>query len=219
MNWAWAIGIGSGVFTITATAAADLPKEAAIHVDAQETAAASPPPETVRLAPQSREVSLPSPGDDVEPPLWYGWQTLSLDGALIAGTIAILVLADGSDRGNTLALVPAAGFVLGGPTIHLVHHEPWRALGSLGLRAGLPVIGGAMGIGVFATCPPPEGDYGSCGLGELVVGTALGIVAASLIDGGALARESAKPRGLALSISPFISADGTTRELRLRGEF
>lgn len=219
MNRVWAIGVGCGVFTITATAFADPPKEAVIPDEAQAPAASNAPPETVRPAPQSRDFSRPSAPAVSERPLWYGWQTLSLDGALIAGSIAIIVAADGSERGNTLALVPAAGFVLGGPTIHLVHREPWRALGSLGLRTGLPALGAALGI-LLTHCPPPEGDdYGNCGLGEVIVGTAVGILAASLIDGGKLARESAKPRSVALSLAPFVSADGTTRELRLRGEF
>ena len=153
--------------------------------------------------------------------MWYGWQTLSLDGLLLVGGVAMLPLSNSrSDLAESLLWVPVVGFAVGGPAFHLIHREPWRALGSFGLRAGLPVLGGAIGIGLVATCPPAEGDYGNCGLGELIIGAATGVVAASLIDGLALARESPKSSpNLRISLTPFISPDGTTRELRLRGSF
>jgi hypothetical protein len=153
--------------------------------------------------------------------VWYGWQTLSLDGLLIVGGIAALQLNDTRpELAETIVWAPVIGFAVGGPALHLVHREPWRALGSFGLRAGLPILGGAIGTGIVATCPPAEGDYGNCGAPELIIGMAAGVVAASLIDGLALARESSKSApGLRLSLLPFISRDGTTRELRLSGSF
>jgi hypothetical protein len=229
MKWVWAVGITAGALTTTLVAAADPANEAVIHHESGEPAGPGAAPATVPAAPQSRELSR-ADGDDAElradpaeKPLWYGWQTLALDGGLIVGGIVALHFAIDSDTRTgvveTLAWTPAVAYVVGGPTIHLIHKEPWRALGSLGLRTGLPALGGAMGVGVFATCPPPGGEYGNCGLGEFVVGVSVGVLAASLIDGGAVARKSAKPRGVALSLTPFISADGTGHELRLRGEF
>jgi hypothetical protein len=212
----------------TAGLAAAEPRTEAIAHPGDAPATGSSPPATVPSPPQPREFSRADAAYEAElraelaePPLWYGWQTLSLDGLLLVGGIALLPLTDsGSDLAETLVWAPAVGFVVGGPTFHLIHREPWRALGSFGLRAGLPVLGGAIGIGLVATCPPAQGDYGNCGLGELIIGMAAGVVAASLIDGLALARESpASSPNLRLSLTPFISPDGTTRELRLRGSF
>jgi hypothetical protein len=42
--------------------------------------------------------------------------------------------------------VGALTYVAGGPALRLVHDHPWQALGSLGLRGGLPTLGGAIGL-------------------------------------------------------------------------
>jgi hypothetical protein len=226
MKWVWAIGAVGWTLSTTGLAAAEPPKEVLPRYDGDAPTPPGTPPATVPSAPQPREFSRADAAYEAElraelaePPLWYGWQTLSLDGLLLAGGIATLSLKS-SDLMETLMWVPVAGFAVGGPAIHLIHHEPWRALGSFGVRSGLPVLGGAIGIGLLASCPPPEGDYGNCGLAELLLGAATGVLVASLIDGLALARESpsASPN-VTLSLAPFISADGTTRELRLRGSF
>jgi hypothetical protein len=227
MKWVWAIGTASGLLAATTLSAAEPLNEAGIHHESSARSAPSVPQAPVRSAPHSREFSRVDAAYEpelraelAEPPKWYGWQTLTFDGALLVGSVVGLQLSSQSELAETLVWIPPVAFAVGGPTIHLIHREPWRALGSLGLRAGLPVLGGAFGIGFWSRCPPPEGDYGSCGLGELVVGAAVGVLAASLIDGFSLARESRKaPRDVSLSLAPFISADGTTRELRLRGQF
>jgi hypothetical protein len=229
MRWVSGIGSVCGVLTATALAAAEPLNEAGLPAERSMPAPLSVPPSPVPTAPQGREISRADAAYEAmleaelaEPPLWYGWQTLTLDGLLLVGSFAALQVGTSSrsDVAEALAWVPVGAYAVGGPTIHLIHREPWRALGSLGLRAGLPVVGGAIGIGIFATCPPPDGEYGNCGLGELIIGVATGVLAASLIDGLALARESRKvPGKLALSLTPFISPDGTTSELRLRGQF
>jgi hypothetical protein len=229
MSWVRAIGTACLVLTAPALAAAEPTQEVAPRDDIREPGSTRAPPATVPSAPQPREISRTDRGDEAtlraqqtEPPLWYGWQTLALDGFLLVGVMALAQQADGnqSELSETLAWVPVVGFAVGGPTIHIVHREPWRAVGSLGLRAGLPVLGGAIGTGMLATCPPPDGDYGSCGLGELIIGAAAGVLAASLIDGLALARESAKKSSdLGLSLTPLVSPDGSTRALALRGRF
>lgn len=217
MKWVWTIGTAGVALAVTGLAAAEPLNESKSHHGSEQPGPAAP---TVRPAPQPREFSRSRPAREAEPPLWYGWQTLAFDGALFAGSITALYVAGETDVFESLAWTPAVGFALGGPVIHLVHREPWRALGSLGLRGGLPALGGAIGIGILATCPPPDGEYGNCGLGEFVVGVGVGVLAASLIDGFALARESARAsRDVTLSISPFVSSDLSTGELRLRGQF
>jgi hypothetical protein len=223
MKWVWAVGSTCWALSTTALAAAE-PLEAIPTEGGQ----AATRPAAVPSTPQSRELLRADAAYEAElraelaePPLWYGWQTLSLDGLLLIGGVATLQLsASRPDLAETLFWVPVVGFAVGGPTFHLIHREPWRALGSLGLRIGLPVLGGAVGAGLIANCSQTAGDHGNCGLGELIVGVAAGVVAASLIDGLALAHESptSSPH-LRISLTPFISADGTTRELRLRGSF
>jgi hypothetical protein len=206
---------------MTTLAAAEPLKEVSLE-DRSEPTAPSASPASVRSAPHLRETSPAGVNEAsvAEPPQWYGWQTLGFDGALLVGTIAAGELSRGGGAFEELAWVPAVAFLLGGPSIHLIHEEPWRALGSLGLRTGLPVLGGLFGRGFLASCPPPDGDYGSCGLGELAVGVATGMLAATLIDGFALARESPKPaQRLTLSLTPFVSSDGTAAELRIQGQF
>ena len=222
MHWVWAVGTVCWTLSTTGLAAAE-PREGAIpRVGKPATASSSRA--TVPSPPRSRELSRADAAYEAElaePAPWYGWQTLSLDGLLLVGSIATLQLNDSRpDLAETLFWVPVVGFAVGGPTFHLIHREPWRALGSFGLRTGLPVLGGAIGIGLVASCPPAGGDYGNCGLAELIVGAAMGVIAASLIDGLALAHESREePNNLRFSLTPFISPDGTTRELRLRASF
>jgi hypothetical protein len=203
MKWGWVIGVINGALTTTAIAAADGLEDPAVNHETRASVAPSAPP-----------------AQPPAPRLWYGWQTLALDGTLLVGSVVLLHLGSdtNSDVIDTLAWTPAIAFVTGGPAIHLFHGEPWRALGSFGLRLGLPVVGGAVGVGLFASCSGTRSD-GNCGLGQIVGGFAAGVLAASLIDGLLVARESARPSGVALSLAPFISADGSTRELRLRGQF
>jgi hypothetical protein len=176
---------------------------------------------TVSLAPQDREL-LPE-----EEPRWYGWQNLAVDG----GALALSVAAAGVDSSDSpsgsenlaqaLLLGAVVGYGAGGPAIHLVHGHPWKALGSLGLRGGLPVLGGAIGL-ASATCPPPGGgDYGNCGLGELVMGAAAGVVMALVIDDGFLTWEKPARDEVSqarLGLTPVVSSDGR-RELRVFGTF
>lgn len=181
------------------------------------------PIRTVSPTPQDREI-LP----EAEPERhWYGWQNLSLDGGVIALALAAAAVdSSGSASGpqnsaQAMLLGAALGYGAGGPAIHLIHHHPWQALGSLGLRGGLPVLGGAIGL-ASATCPPPGGgDYGDCGLGQLILGAAAGAVIAIAIDDGLLAWEKPSRDEVArarFGLSPVVSSDGR-RELRVFGTF
>ncbi|MES1186211.1 MAG: hypothetical protein ABUL60_20525 [Myxococcales bacterium] len=176
-------------------------------------------PRTVSLAPQQRE-------NPPEARHWYGWQSLSLDGGVAALSLAALLVGTNdsphSENLSTALLLGAVvGYGAGGPAIHLIHHRPWQALGSLGLRAGLPVVGGALGL-ASATCPPPGGgDYGNCGLGELILGAAAGTVLAIALDDSILAWEKSAGDSSSqarLGLTPVVSSDGR-RELRVFGTF
>jgi hypothetical protein len=176
---------------------------------------------TVSLAPQDREF-LPE-----EEPRWYGWQNLAVDGGALAFSVAAAGVDSSDSPGGSenltqaLLLGAVVGYGAGGPAIHLVHGHPWKALGSLGLRGGLPVLGGAIGL-ASATCPPPDGgDYGNCGLGELIMGAAAGVVIALVIDDGFLTWEKPARDEVSqarLGVTPVVSSDGR-RELRVFGTF
>lgn len=178
---------------------------------------------TVNAAPQERR----------EPPQeerhWYGWQALAVDGAAAALGLGGLALLSSDDSqgyeererlAGLMALGGAVAYGVGAPAIHLLHQRPWQALGSLGLRAGLPVLGGAVGLGA-ATCPPATGDYGNCGLPELLMGAIAGTLVAVALDASLLAWDSPRsdaPTQGRLGIAPVVSSDGR-RELRVFGTF
>ena len=114
-------------------------------------------------SPSSPAASAPSPHER-----WYGYQTLLAD----AGALAVLVAGVAAhDRGTGQGIQIAAGavYVVGGPLVHLAHGRAQASLGSLGLRVGVPLAGGLIGIGVAALAPDDDGD-------EYVVGTALGVL-------------------------------------------
>lgn len=170
----------------------------------------------------------PQPPTDSPPiePRWYGWQGLAVDVPAAALWLTSIALFDdptgheGQEQtAEGLAIVGAIGYGAGAPTVHLVHRHPWHALGSLGMRAALPALGGAVGLGM-AACPPPSGDYGNCGMGGLIIGAATGALVAIALDTSVLAWESPRGRaktGARLGISPVVSTG--RRELRIFGTF
>lgn len=119
---------------------------------------------------------------------WYGWQSLSTDGAAL-----LLLIAAGasSDQRNHLPDVLAYGavgmYLLGGPVTHFAHDNPGRGLGSLALRAGLPIAFGALGYNL-EDCSGDE-NYDLCGFPGALVGGVLGIGSAIAIDAAALGFE------------------------------
>jgi hypothetical protein len=123
---------------------------------------------------------------------WYGEQTLLADGLS-------LLFALGAAGGETepLLVLASAGYVLGGPIVHLAHGSLWRAGVSLGLRVGLPLLFTAIGV-QLEDCHSGE-DF--CGLGSVVIGGSLGILTAIVLDAAVLAYE---PVRKARAIEPVL---------------
>jgi len=119
---------------------------------------------------------------------------LSIDGAalLLAFAAATGDLGDDSDD---FAYAAAGVYVLGSPIAHFAHHNPGRGLGSLALRTGLPFALGGLGLAT-ADCAPEEE---ACGVGEAAIGTIVGMVAAIVIDAGALGYEKVAAPSAGLS--------------------
>lgn len=139
---------------------------------------------------------------------WYGWQTIIVDGMSL---LVMPVMAAETNSSSVVALA-VGSYALGGPIVHLAHGEIARAAGSLGLRVGLPfvgAIGGAMVEG--SSC---HGEF--CGLRGAVLGGALGVLAAVVIDPAALAYErvdedssvakaKVAPKATSVALSPLAS--------------
>jgi hypothetical protein len=108
---------------------------------------------------------------------WYGWQILVVDGSATSLVLLSAALTDGEPP-------PAVAlFFYASPIVHAWHKNPGRALGSLGLRALLPLAGGLIAM-----------EASDCGLlggecDELTVGVALGFASAVFIDAGLLGWE------------------------------
>jgi hypothetical protein len=187
-------------------------------------ATTAPAPHTVNAAPQEETPF------QVDNRRWYGWQGLAVDAGVSAAWLAAIALesADGDvsgyERRETMAqglmIAGGVGYMAGGPTTHWLHGRRWQALGSFGMRGSLPVVGGLIGLNA-ATCPPPTGDYGNCGLPELLLGAAAGAVVAMALDASLFAwetpKQDQKPQAT-LGLSPVLSSDGR-RELRVFGTF
>jgi hypothetical protein len=88
-----------------------------------------------------------------------------------------------SSTGEGLAYASLATYALGGPVVHIAHENYGRAAGSLGLRVGGPILGGALGC----AADDSTGMFGC--LGGLALGVFLGTLTAVVVDSAALAYE------------------------------
>lgn len=138
--------------------------------------------------------------------VWYGWQNLLVD----VGAFGIAAVG-GSLHSDEALLVGAAGYLVGGPLVHAGNGHGAKALGSFGLRAGLPVLGAFVALGLAGDC---SGD--SCG-GEAAVyrgfGGFIGLVGAIIIDDAFLAVEDV-PSGSSsarFSIAPTVAVTPKVR--------
>ena len=124
---------------------------------------------------------------------WYGWQTLLSDAA--SGSVMLTgatLLKDHDGLSTAVVVSGLMGYELGAPVVHILHHQRGHAPASLGLRLGLPLLGGLAGVGIGAmACNPDESRQIPCTFTGLLIGGAIGMVAAPIIDAFALAYEKA----------------------------
>jgi hypothetical protein len=162
----------------------------------------------------------PSDAGNAEPERerWYGWQTLSVD-ALPAGLFVGALVS----TGNTATRFWGTGaltLALGGPLVHVFHNRPLTALGSLGLRVGLPPLGMAIGLPFASLNPSPDLPGArrddTNGAMPLIVGGLVGAATASALDAGLLAYDRpsrTSPKHEAFRASPL----GVTFRVAPRG--
>jgi hypothetical protein len=137
-------------------------------------AAAALVPVTLRAGP------VPAPVSDHEHPATVTYATPIL--AVSLAGLAVPWVSGGP--GGWLGL---GTYALGPPIIHLSHHNPGRAAGSLGLRLALPLLGMFVGSSIDKASERKDAWYP--GLFGAFVGFYGGGVAASVIDAVWLARE------------------------------
>ena len=117
---------------------------------------------------------------------WYGWQTLTVDGA----SFSLLLLA-GSQGGNSsdeLATGALLGYGFGAGIVHFVHGNTGRGFASFGVRLGMPLAGAIVGAGLDSGC----NSY-LCEADGAAIGLLLGMGGAIAIDAAVFAYDDPLP--------------------------
>jgi hypothetical protein len=131
----------------------------------------------------------PAPLDDdvvdvVERPRrkWYGWQTLTADGASMLLLIAGAVAAENDtlgDSGDTMVTMGLVGYEFAPGIVHFAHGNPGRGFASFGMRLGMPIAGAFLGAATSSGCDGFECEASGAALGLLLgMGGAIAIDAA-----------------------------------------
>jgi hypothetical protein len=144
-----------------------------------------------------------SPVADV-PRHWYGWQSLLVD----AGSLVLMPL------GGAGLVTYAAG----PPIVHAAHGRGGPALASILLRVGLPLVLGAVGLGIGAAASPSNQSNEGPALGPVVgalAGLGVGVLGAMAIDDAVIAWEPARAAHAArsgaasgLAVVPWLTLGG-----------
>jgi hypothetical protein len=165
-------------------------------------------------------VTAPSPPEYLDYRLKLALADLSAI-ALVVGAIPAPEVAKAPMVYSGLGL-----YLVGGPTIHVLHAQPIRALASVGMRVGFPIVGALPGLALAAGCGDEICVLGGVFLGAL--GALVGAGAAIVVDGVALGRvpkyqvkadtqvDGGKRR---LSAGPLIDPTRKTYGVSLRGSF
>jgi hypothetical protein len=142
----------------------------------------------------------PSPSEQTT---WYGWETLTADGAAIALFVAAGLLDEAKRKSSppdpTLGLLAdaalatgIAAYVAGPPLMHIVRGNGKKTGASVALRLGLPLAGAITGfVAGDVACTSNRDQEVSCPLITGVLGFVAGGITAIVIDAAALARTPA----------------------------
>lgn len=106
---------------------------------------------------------------------WYGWQVLLVDlGSLVLNVAAL------SSESTGLWYASAGLQLLGPPIVHWAHGRVGAGFGSMGLRLGLPLLGGLAAAGSAG-----DGD-----LSPFIIGAGVGGLVAAVLDIALLSTET-----------------------------
>jgi hypothetical protein len=125
--------------------------------------------------------------------VWYGYQTLVIDGAALATSLAFTLgrkHPDRTDNGARMLAAPYAVGILVSPWVHAFHGRIGVAFASLGLRALVPAIAAIPGI---TTNCAASGAEKYCTKEGAVWGLFAGSLLVAAIDIGALSFERSSP--------------------------
>ncbi len=193
------------VSTVVLASAVAASEGIALADDSAPAAVASPaaPPAAPASEPPVRTVIVyappPAPAAKGE---WYGWQTLTVDGASTALVLAGVGVGAGANgtAGAALSLAGVTGFAVGAPIVHAVHGQWGIAAADLGLRAGAVALGAFVGHEVgratssgCSSNSVPLGCLGSS-LDGLAIGATAGAVIASVLDAALLSQDKPVPQ-------------------------
>lgn len=144
---------------------------------------------------------------------WYGWETLTTDGASVA-LVSMAVATDNGGAQAPFAYGGLAGFSLGAPIVHAAHGRWGLAAGDLGMRVGSVLLGGLIGAGIGAAAAPACSGFACIGnltydTDGMLVGASIGAVTASVIDASVLSYEKAPPGDSSTSAFSSSQARGS----------
>jgi hypothetical protein len=147
---------------------------------------------------------------------WYGTPMLVADATALAA-FGVAPHLEGTNAPTALVVSGLAAYVVVSPVVHLLHDHGDRALGSLALRLGLPILGAMMGIPLGGSC---HTDDDSCVSRGLYYGTLIGLGTAAIVDQlMAFDRRERPARSHGLSVAPTLAIGGGGGSLGLAGAF
>jgi hypothetical protein len=125
---------------------------------------------------------------------WYGWQTLTTDGA--AGALAAGTFATNGGVEVTFWTLGIGTYALGPPIIHLAHGRPAMATGDLALRLGVPALGMLLGAQVDASKPLHCNEMLDCHQSSdgMVAGGLIAAAAVAALDASVFAYDASERR-------------------------
>jgi hypothetical protein len=109
---------------------------------------------------------------------------------------------------DVIGTVFGFGMFLGGPIAHVANNQYGNALGSLGLRFGGLLVGGAAGVGVMklviTDCSPEAPD---CGTAFILLGMVGGLITGIVLDYVYLGEKRVPVYGHTLYLRPSLQVD------------
>lgn len=150
---------------------------------------------------------------------WYGGAILVVDSTALALGIAAVAKPDAA---APLAMGAGLAYLAGGPIVHARHGRTGTALGSLGLRVGIPIAAAGVGAGVGAAGESDcSGEW--CGIGAIIggiFGFGAGMLVASVVDIAGLAYErESNTSTLRVALSPRLDPKRGTTGVDLVGSW
>jgi hypothetical protein len=162
----------------------------------------------VPLPPAAPPESSPS-----ERTRWYGLEILTADAGALALLAGAALAANHNDGlAGSLAIGSLATYEVGGPIVHALHGNWGRAIGSGALRAGAPIVGALLGV---ASEDCTGGDF--CGIEGGVIGFAVGVGTAIILDSALIAHEPA--HDAPPPVLPVVATSKNGTWLGLSGSF